>query len=154
MKKLFIIGLASFFGIISTAQSATFMSAEWGTDACAAWNASDTLTTGLGGEWADNNGGRGHKVIQMYNMDCSDAPTTEMRISSQDGKAMCTYGGAVENSDLDKGTDYIMFAKAKNWAKMGSGKDGPMKAMSFGRLKFKGPKMEANERDGAIWCFS
>ena len=56
---------------------------------------------------------------------------------------MCIYGGAVESTELIKKHDYIMYAKTSNWARMGSGTDGPMKAMMLGRLKFKGPKWEA-----------
>ena len=154
MKKS-IIFAATLAVASSTAATAapSFMSAEWAKGACDGWNASSTLSTELGGDWAGNNGGRGYKVIQMYDMSCTDAPTAELRISDKDGKAVCTYGGAVESKDLDKSTDYIMLAKTKNWKRMGSGADGPMKAMGFGRLKFKGPKMEAMSVMGPFGAF-
>jgi putative sterol carrier protein len=36
-----------------------------------------------------------------------------------------------------------MFADTKRWIEVGNGDYGPMKAMMLGRLKFKGPKIEA-----------
>ena len=154
MKKSTFIATALFVASTSSAFAApAFMSAEWAKGACDGWNASNTLSTELGGDWSGNNGGKGYKVIQMYNMSCSDAPTAELQISDKDGKAVCTYGGAVKSSDLDSSVDYVMYAKAKNWARMGSGKDGPMKAMGFGRLKFNGPKMEAMSVMGPFGAF-
>jgi putative sterol carrier protein len=66
-----------------------------------------------------------------------------MKIVSKDGKAVCAYGGKVVTGNLDMGKDYIMHAETKRWREMGAGEYGPMKAMTFGRLKFDGPKMEA-----------
>ena len=43
----------------------------------------------------------------------------------------------------DKEPDYVMWANTKRWIEMGKGEYGPMKAMMFGRLKFKGPMWEA-----------
>ena len=62
---------------------------------------------------------------------------------AKDGKAQCVFGGAVETKQLDSGADYVMFAETERWQEMGRGEYGPMKAMAFGRLGFKGPKMEA-----------
>lgn len=152
MKNL-LLGSALFFSASAVQAAPALMSAEWAKGACDGWNASTTLTSELGDKWAGNNGGRGYKIIQMYNMDCSEQPTAEMRISQQDGKAMCSYGGAVQGDALDKSMDYIMFAKTKNWQRMGAGDDGPMKAMSLGRLKFKGPKMEAMSVMGPFGAF-
>ncbi len=154
MKKL--TSLAAALLVVSTSSAIAapaFMSGEWAKGACDGWNASQTLSNELGGDWVGNNGGTGFKVIQMYNMDCAETPTAELRISDKDGKAICTYGGTVESKDLDKSRDYIMYAKAKHWKRMGEGKDGPMKAMSFGRLKFKGPKMEAMSVMGPFGAF-
>lgn len=155
MKKLLTIGLIGLLSSIASVQAATpLMSAEWGEAACDAWNNNVTLTEELGGEtWADNDGGKGYKIMQVYRMDCNDAPTVELQISTQDGKAICTYGGAVKSSDLNSKVDYIMFAKTSNWERMGSGKDGAMKSMTFGRLKFKGPKMEAMSNMGPFGAF-
>ncbi len=155
MKKLLTIGLIGLFASMTPVQAATpLMSSEWGEAACEAWNNNVTLTEELGGEtWAENNGGKGYKIMQVYRMDCNEAPTAELQISNQDGKAICTYGGAVKSSDLDAGVDYIMFAKTSNWERMGSGKDGAMKSMTFGRLKFKGPKMEAMSNMGPFGAF-
>jgi putative sterol carrier protein len=155
MKKTLSIGLAGLFATLASAVAAEpLMSPEWGEAACEAWNNNVTLTEELGGDtWAANDGGKGYKVMQVYRMDCNDAPTAELQISNQDGNAICTYGGAVKSSDLDKGVDYIMFAKTSNWERMGSGKDGAMKSMTFGRLKFVGPKMEAMSNMGPFGAF-
>lgn len=153
MKKHYLAGLISLFGLITTAHAATpMMSTDWGPAACDAWNANATLTDELG-DWVKNDGGKGYKAMQVYRMDCSDAPTVELQISNKDGKAMCTYGGAVKTTELDKKVDYVMYAKTKNWKRMGSGKDGAMKAMTLGRLKFNGPKMEAMSNMGPFGEF-
>ena len=155
MKKSITLSILGLFGMVATAQAAEpLMSAKWGEMACEAWNNNVTLTEELGGEtWAANNGGKGYKIMQVYRMDCDEAPTAELQISDQEGKAICTYGGAVKSTELDKKVDYIMFAKTSNWERMGAGKDGPMKAMTFGRLKFKGPKMEAMSKMGPFEAF-
>ena len=155
MKKILTLSLAGLFGLVTSAHAEpAMMSADWGPAACEAWNNNVTLTDELAGEtWAENDGGKGYKIMQVYRMDCNDAPTVELQISNKDGKALCTYGGPVTTSDLDAGVDYIMFAKTSNWERMGAGKDGPMKAMTFGRLKFKGPKMEAMSNMGPFEQF-
>jgi putative sterol carrier protein len=120
------------------------MSAEWGAAACAAWNADPVLTSDLvASDWIKNDKGRGFKVMQVYREDCGDRPSAELRVSLKDGKAECVYGGAVQTAKLDSGADYVMYAETKRWLEMGRGEYGPMKAMTFGRLGFKGPKMEA-----------
>jgi putative sterol carrier protein len=111
---------------------------------CQAWNDDELLTTGLANsEWIDNDGDKGFKIIQLYRRDCPDSEPVEMQFERKDNKAMCVYAGKVENPDLDRSADYEMFADTSRWVEMGEGKYGPMKAMMFGRLKFKGPKMEA-----------
>ena len=130
----------------ATAQAAdpVLMSADWGAAACAAWNADVVLTRDLvESGWIKNDGGRGFKVMQVFREDCGDQPTAELRVALKDGKAQCVYGGAVETKQLDPGVDYVMFAETERWQEMGRGEYGPMKAMAFGRLGFKGPKMEA-----------
>jgi len=125
------------------ASEPVLMSADWGPAACAAWNADPVLTQELAGDWIKNDKGRGFKVMQLYREDCGDAPTVELRVALKDGKAMCVYGGAVQTTQLESGADYVMFAETRRWHEMGRGEYGPMKAMSFGRLGFKGPKFEA-----------
>lgn len=111
---------------------------------CDAWNADELMTRGLAdSEWIDNDGGKGFKIIQLYRLDCPDSPHVEMQFERQDNKAMCVYAGKVENPELDRSADYEMYAETKRWVEIGNGDYGPMKAMMFGRLKFKGPKIEA-----------
>jgi putative sterol carrier protein len=128
------------------AQAATFMDAEWAAAACQAWNKAPELTTGLAGSaWAENNAGRGYKVIQLYRTKCGEGSKVELQISDKGGKAECTYGGAVKTAELNPDVDYLMNASDEDWACMGEGKFGcgAMGAMMTGKLKFKGPKGEA-----------
>lgn len=121
----------------------TLMSPDWATQACEAWNQDPVLTEQLVEKWIKNDQGRGYKVVQVYRMDCADSPRVEFRISEQGGKAMCVYGGPVKATELNKKSDYLMWAKTNRWQEMGAGKYGPMRAMMLFRLKFKGPKWEA-----------
>lgn len=127
-----------------TAQAEVFMSEAWAKQACDAWNKNSTLTTELG-DWANNDNGRGFKTIQMYRDKCGLGSKVELKISNQNGKAICTSGGAVTNSTPDYGADYLMHATDDHWTCMGEGKSGcgAMGAMMTGKLKFSGPKMEA-----------
>ena len=120
------------------------MSADWGRDACAAWNKDPVLTDKLAESgWIKNDAGRGFKVMQVYRTDCGEKATAELRVALKDGKAACVYGGAPETARLEGGSDYVMKAETKRWLEMGQGEYGPMAAMMFGRLGFEGPKMEA-----------
>lgn len=136
----------------SIANASVLFSNEWAAQACDLWNKDATLTTGLGDKWIKNDKDRGYKVIHLYRTDCGDGYVSEMRIASKDGKAMCVYGGAVQNK-LDYGVDYLMHGDTKRWAEMGAGEYGPMKAMMFGRLKFQGPKLEAMSVMGPFASF-
>ena len=149
-----IVGITVGLVLTATAAQATvLMSQEWGQQACDAWNANAELTDGLvTSGWVDNNNDRGHKIMHVYRTDCENSPQVEMVISKQDGKAMCTYGGAVEK-EVDTSVDYIMNATTRRWLEMGAGEYGPMKGMMFGRLKFKGPKWEAMKNMGPFENF-
>lgn len=136
----------------SAAQAAPMMSAEWTAQACEAWNKDTVLTGGLAEKWIKNDKGRGHKTIHLYRTDCGVGTKTELKIQMKDGKAMCTYGGAVQ-SKLDLDVDYEMHAETSRWNEMGAGEYGPMKAMMFGRLKFSGPKAEAMTVMGPFEAF-
>lgn len=137
-----------------TLAATPLMSSEWAAAACEAWNQNATLTDELAKSgWVKNDGGKGYKVMQVYRSDCKDSPHIEMQIAEQDGKAMCTYGGAVKTETLDKSVDYIMHASTKNWGKMGRGDLGAMGAMMTFRLKFKGPKGEAMSNMGPFGEF-
>ncbi len=131
-------------GLVSlSAQAAPLMSAEWAVQACNYWNTNPALTTELAEKWAKNDGGRGYKVIHMYRTDCGEATKVEMTISTKGGKTTCVYAGPVQHAKLDYDMDYLMHAETKRWHEMGAGEYGPMRAMTFGRLKFDGPMMEA-----------
>ena len=143
--KLYVAVLAgALMAGMAQAADPVMMSADWGPAACDAWNADEVLTTQLvESGWIENDEGRGFKVMQVYRNDCGDQPTVELRVSLVGGKATCVYGGAVETTDLVKGSDYVMNASTERWQEMGAGDYGPMKAMMFGRLKFSGPYGEA-----------
>jgi putative sterol carrier protein len=131
-------------GQVSAGDLEPMMSVEYIKQFCDAWNADELMTKGLAdSEWVDNDGDKGYKVIQLYRRDCPDSPRVEMQFERKDDRAVCVYAGKVENPDLDRSADYEMFADTKRWEEVGNGEYGPMKAMMFGRLKFKGPKIEA-----------
>ncbi len=139
--------VAALFGSMSFgAQSATFMDAAWASQLCQAWNKNAKLTGKLGGDgWVTNNAGRGYKSLQMYRTKCGAGSKVELEISDKDGKAICTYGGAVKNKSPNYDVDYLMYATDEDWTCMGKGSFGcgAMGAMTTGKLKFTGPKMEA-----------
>jgi putative sterol carrier protein len=146
--------LAALAAFATAAQAApTMMSAEWTAQACDAWNKDAKLTDGLADKWIKNDKGRGYKIIHLYRTDCGETTQTELKIQGKDGKAMCVYGGAVQNTRMDDSADYIMHATTERWNEMGAGEYGPMKAMMLGRLKFTGPKMEAMSVMGPFEAF-
>jgi putative sterol carrier protein len=148
------IALAALAVFATTAHAApAMMSAEWTAQACDAWNKDATLYNGLADKWIKNNQDRGYKIIHLYRTDCGEATQTELKIVPKDGKALCTYGGAVQNAKMDYAADYTMHATTERWDEMGAGEYGPMKAMMFGRLKFAGPKVEAMSVMGPFEAF-
>jgi putative sterol carrier protein len=125
------------------AQADTLMSPPWAAKACEQWNQTASLVGELAASWIKNDGGKGFKVIHLYRTECGEASRAELRIAPKDDKAVCVYGGKVENAKLDPKVDYVMHASTERWGEMGRGEYGPMRAMMFGRLEFAGPKMEA-----------
>ncbi|HRH79966.1 MAG TPA: SCP2 sterol-binding domain-containing protein [Thiobacillaceae bacterium] len=126
-----------------------YMSADWAVQACQGWNASAPLANELGAKWVKNDKNRGYKIIQMYRTDCGAAGKVEMKIVSQDGKAVCTYAGPVATAKLDYDVDYLMHATTKDW----KSDMNPATAMMFGNLKFDGPKLEAMSVMGPFKAF-
>jgi len=137
----------------SWAEPPVFMSPDWARQACEAWNQDPVLTKELHESgWIENDKGRGYKVLQLYRSDCPNDPWVELKIQNVDGKATCTYGGAVTQKP-DLSVDYIMHAKTYRWEQMGQGEYGPMWGMMTGRLKFQGPKWEAMKNMGPFENF-
>ena len=148
------IALAALAVLATTAHAAPpMMSTEWTAQACDAWNNDPVLMDGLGEKWIKNDKDRGYKIIHLYRTDCGETTQTEMKIVPKDGKAICVYGGAVQNPKMDYAVDYTMHATTARWNEMGAGEYGPMKAMMFGRLKFSGPKTEAMTVMGPFEAF-
>ncbi len=134
------------FAFSASSHAGVFMDAAWASELCKAWNANAALTQGLGGDaWAKNDAGRGYKAIQLYRSKCGEKSKVELEIANKDGKALCSYGGAVKHAKVDYAVDYLMYADDEAWTCMGEGKFGcgAMGAMASGKLKFQGPKMEA-----------
>jgi len=143
LKKMIIITAVT-IGLTSSAISAEFMDKTWAKDTCNAWNKNSTLTSGLA-KWATNNKDRGYKLIQIYRTQCDSKSKIQLNIVNKDGKAVCTYGGKPDGKKIDTSVDYIMHANDEDWTCMGKASFGcgAMGAMMSGKLKFKGPKMEA-----------
>ena len=129
--------LVAAFGVAALptqAAAPVMMSPDWAKHACAAWNRDPVLTDGLvKSGWVDNDNKRGYKVMHVFRTECKDSRPVELRIAKQEGKAMCVYGGAIENPKLDGDVDYLMHAETERWIEMGLGDYGPMRAMMFGR---------------------
>ncbi|MDH3639271.1 MAG: SCP2 sterol-binding domain-containing protein [Gammaproteobacteria bacterium] len=140
-------------GIHAAHSSTSLMSTEWAEQACEAWNMEPALTETLAESgWADNDNGRGYKLIELYRSNCPNSPRVQLRISVENDKAKCLYGGGVDN-EPDLEVDYIMYAETGRWVEMGRGEYGPMRGMMYGRLKFKGPKWEAMKNMGPFERF-
>ncbi len=139
----------------SPLMAADFMDAAWAKQACDTWNKTPVLTNQLaqmpgdmfgdGYKWIKNNAGRGYKLIQIYRdgNGCGAKKAIQLTIADKNGKAMCIYGGKPDGKKMNFNVDYVMHATDANWTCMGSGKCGVMGSMMTGKLKFKGPKMEA-----------
>lgn len=144
-----VMGLSLAGSTVAFADIPVFMSPAWAQELCTAWNSNATLADKLGGSWIKNNGGKGYKIMEISDSDYKNVPPVQLEISAKDGKALCTYGGAVKVKDLNYDYDYKMWATTHDWHHMGS----PMTAMMFGRLNFKGPKFEAMENMGPFSAF-
>ena len=140
MKKIY----ATLLVGSSIAMSGTFMDAAWAQAMCRAWNNNATLSGKLG-KWAKNNGGKGYKIIRMYRDGCGKASAIELQIAPKGDKAVCIKAGKASAQKANYDVDYMMHAKDKDWTCMGKGSFGcgAMGAMMSGKLKFKGPKLEA-----------
>jgi putative sterol carrier protein len=132
----------------------TFMSGDWASATCEAWNASSTLTDELAESgWAGNESGKGYKIMRIHRNDCADAPKVDLKVQLVEGKAKCISGGWAGADELSKKHDYAMWADTDRWQQMGAGEYGAMKAMLTGRLKFSGPKGEAMSNMGPFGAF-
>ncbi|MCB1760609.1 MAG: SCP2 sterol-binding domain-containing protein [Gammaproteobacteria bacterium] len=140
-----VIGSAMLALSLGAQAAPVFMSSDWAAAACAAWNGNEQLVAGLGGDWIKNDAGRGYKAIHIYRDECASGPRVELTIQRNGDRAECSYGGAVQHSELNGDVDYLMHATDDHWVCMGKGEwgCGPMGAMATGKLKFEGPKMEA-----------
>ena len=142
MKRIL---LAIAFAIAPMTAQADFMDAAWASEACEAWNDNETLTTKLGEKWIKNDADRGYKVVRMFRTECGEKAKIQLTLVEQDGKAICSYGGAPDDKVFNKKQDYLMHATDEHWTCIGTAKFGcgAMGAMMSGKLKFTGPKMEA-----------
>ena len=153
MKRLLLLPLVG-AAALAQAQTAPAMSPAWAQSMCTAWNAESTLTDKLvESGWAGNDGGRGYKAMQVYRADCPASARIELQVALKEGKARCVYGGTGKTDKLNGSADYLMWADSARWREMGAGEYGPMRAMMFGRLNFKGPKMEAMGNMGPFESF-
>jgi len=143
VKKLTIIAIAT-VGFTTTSMASEFMDSSWAKQMCSAWNKSNTLKSGLS-SWAKNDNKRGYKLIQIYRSHCGVKSRVQLNIISKGGKAYCQSGGKPDGKKMNYSVDYLMNATDENWKCMGKASFGcgAMGAMMSGKLKFKGPKVEA-----------
>lgn len=143
LKKLTVIAIAT-VGFTTSSMASQFMDATWAKHMCSAWNKSHTLKTGLA-HWSTNDAKRGYKLIQLYRSHCGVKTKVQLTIVSKGGKAHCHAGGKPDGKKMNYSVDYLMNATDENWKCMGKASFGcgAMGAMMSGKLKFKGPKVEA-----------
>lgn len=146
MKKLVLGGIL--LGSFSFAQP-VFMDAEWAKAFCEVWNNTPTLVNELGQNSAWNE--VPERKLFLYRKDCGKDKVVQLTIKNENGKATCVYGGWKKDERTDN--DFLMYADTKRWLEMGRKEYGPMKAMFFGRLKFKGPKGVAMRNMGPFEAF-
>ena len=153
MKKLLILFVMILVPLsnIYAGDKPVFMSVDWAKSAVGVWNADPELTVKLfESGWVTNTKDeREFKTMEIYRDDCPESPHIQRRIEAKEEKAIAVYGGEV----FDEKPDYTMWAKTSRWIEMGKGKYGPMKAMTFRRLRFKGPMWEAMRNMGAFTAF-
>jgi len=104
-----------------------------------AFNNSSTPAELVKSGWANNDGGKGYKVLQVVVKDSNKE--AELHIGN-DGLAIAAFDNA-KTIKLDANVDYKMTATMEDWADMGTGDSGPMYHMTFGGLSFEGPMIEA-----------
>ncbi len=126
-----------------------FMDSEWAKAFCDVWNNTPTLVNELGQNDAWNE--VSERKLFLYRKDCGKDKMVQLTIKNENGKAVCVYGGP--KKDERTKNDFLMYADTKRWLEMGRKEYGPMKAMMFGRLKFKGPKMVAMRNMGPFEAF-
>ncbi len=126
-----------------------FMDGEWAEAFCKVWNRTPDLVEKLGNSssWTEVR----ERKIFLYRKDCGKEKVVQLTIRSENGRATCVYGGWAKDERTKN--DFLMFADTKRWLEMGRGEYGPMKAMMFGRLKFRGPKGVAMRNMGPFEAF-
>ena len=146
MKKLVMATLVA--GGIGFSQP-VFMDADWAKAFCEVWNNTPTLVNELGQNDAWNE--VPERKLFLYRKDCGKDKMVQLTIKNENGKAVCVSGGW--KKDERTGDDFLMCADTKRWLEMGRKEYGPMRAMMFGRLKFKGPKFVAMRNMGPFEAF-
>ncbi len=146
MKK-FALGLLALGG--TAVAQPVFMDGEWAKAFCEVWNNTPTLVEELGKNdaWSEVP----ERKLFLYRRDCGKDKMVQLTIKNENGKAICVYGGPKKDEKTKH--DFLMYADTKRWLEMGRKEYGPMKAMMFGRLKFKGPKMVAMKNMGPFEAF-
>ena len=126
-----------------------FMDGEWAKAFCEVWNNTPELLSQLGANDAWK--GVPERKLFLYRKDCSKDKQVQLTIKNENNQARCVYGGWAKDERTDN--DFLMYADTKRWMEMGRKEYGPMRAMMFGRLKFKGPKWVAMRNMGPFEAF-
>ncbi len=95
IKKLFVsvvLGTVALVPAMALAAAPDFMSPQWASDLCTAWNQNSTLTTKLAGDWIKNNGHKGYKVMEISDSSLKSTPPVQLEIAPKDGKANSFWG--------------------------------------------------------------
>jgi putative sterol carrier protein len=141
--------IGAVLGTATALAQPVFMDAEWAKAFCEVWNNTPQLVKDLGSNGAWNS--VKERKLFLYRKDCGKEKQVQLTIHTENNEAKCVYGGWAK--DERTGDDFLMYADTKRWMEMGRREYGPMRAMMFGRLKFKGPKMVAMRNMGPFEAF-
>ncbi len=138
-----------------------FLSSDFAKLVCDAWNQSE-LPQKLGTKDAGGNGWiltenkytgeiRNKQVLVMSRRDCASIPKVQLTIENKNGKAICTYGGAL--TETYEKAEWAFAPTTVQWYKFASGVWGYMQMP--GIMKgFRGPMFVARaniDNFGTFW---
>jgi len=167
MKKIhffvFAFILAGTLSILSlnAGNGVQFMSAEFAKMMCDGWNGSALPSklgakTSGGNDWINTENKytgekRGKQVLIISRRDCPNIPRVQLTIETRDGRALCTYGGAVTEA-YDR-AEWAFAPETEQWYKFASGKWGYMQMPGI-MSGFRGPMFVARaniDNFGIFW---
>jgi len=111
-------------------------------------NKSDGLSELVNSGWAENDGGKNFKIVQIFVN--HSFQSIELHINKS-GKIITWIDSArSSDSSINPDVDYQFFADIEDWRMISKGENDFMYHLTVGGLTFKGPMMEAMSKMQAI----